>query len=202
MVRWRATPSRPPDPTILNAEPRPDWYLLWYFALLALLPHALEDYFIILGPLLFVAFLLVPPLFFNKGERSPLLRPWAIALVIGIWTTIGTLWLEGVRAPWSPDFTAKPLPASVIGTNTGPVYDGAQLFHSKGCEYCHEISGYGGHRGPSLTYVGERLTKDQMTFALSAAAPTCRPLEGPFRVRPATACGFSEFGNRTKAAQQ
>jgi ubiquinol-cytochrome c reductase cytochrome b subunit len=158
--------AKPPDPTILDAEPRPDWYLLWYFALLALLPHGLENYFIILAPLLFVAFLLVPPLFFNKGERSPWLRPWAIALVIGIWTTIGTLWVQGANSPWSPDFTAKPLPTSVVGAASGPVYEGAQLFHSKGCEYCHEISGYGGHRGPTLSYVGERLTNDQITIRI------------------------------------
>lgn len=158
--------SKPPDPTILDAQPRPDWYLLWYFALLALLPHALENYFIILGPLLFVAFLLVPPLFFNRGERSPWLRPWAIALVIGIWTTIGTFWLAGEKAAWSPDFSAKPLPVSVVGATTGPVHEGAQLFLAKGCEYCHEISGYGGHRGPALTYVSDRLSKVQITIRI------------------------------------
>ena len=158
--------GKPPDPTILDAQPRPDWYLLWYFALLALLPHALENYFIVLGPLVFVALLLVPPLFFNKGERSPWRRPWAILLVIAIWTTIGTLWVEGERSPWSPDFSAKPLPASIVGASSGPVYEGAQLFHSKGCEYCHEISGYGGHRGPSLTYVGDRLSSDQIKIRI------------------------------------
>ncbi|MGH9742714.1 MAG: cytochrome b N-terminal domain-containing protein [Candidatus Acidiferrum sp.] len=158
--------SKPPDPTILVAQPRPDWYLLWYFALLALLPHALENYVIVLGPTLFVAFLLVPPIFFNKGERSPWRRPWAIVLVIAIWTTIGTLWVEGERAPWSPDFTAKPLPAEVVGATSGPVQEGAVLFRSKGCEYCHEISGYGGHRGPSLTYIADRLPADQITIRI------------------------------------
>lgn len=158
--------SKPPDPTILNAEPRPDWYLLWYFALLALLPHAMENYFIVLGPLLFVAFLVVPPLFFNEGERSPWRRPWAILLVIAIWTTIGTLWVEGEKAPWSPDFSAQPLPPSVLGATAGPVYEGAQLFHSKGCEYCHEISGYGGHRGPTLTYIGDQLSRDQIQIRI------------------------------------
>ena len=153
--------AKPPDPTILNAEPRPDWYLLWYFALLALLPHALENYFIVLGPLAFVAFLLVPPLFFNKGERSPLRRPWAILLVLAIWTTIGTLWVEGEKAPWSPDFSAQPLPVAIVGTTQGPIYQGAQLFHAKGCEYCHKIGIYGGQRGPDLSYVADRLSDEQ-----------------------------------------
>ncbi len=158
--------SKPPDPTILNAEPRPDWYLLWYFALLALTPPKVENYVIVLAPLLFVLFLILPPLIANKGERSALRRPWAILLVITCWMMIGTLWIEGKKAPWSPDFTAPPLPANVINASSGPVYDGAQLFHSKGCEYCHTISGLGGHRGPDLTYVADKLSTDQIVIRI------------------------------------
>lgn len=159
--------AKPPDPTILQAEPRPDWYLLWYFALLALTPAKLENFVMILAPLFFVLFLILPPLVANKGERSALRRPWAIALVITCWMMIGTLWIAGQRASWSPDFSAQPLPSDVVRAASGPINEGAQLFHAKGCEYCHEIAGYGGHRGPDLTSVGDRLSADQLTIQIA-----------------------------------
>ncbi len=35
--------DKPPDPSILAADPRPDWYLLWYFGLLSLIPDRIEE---------------------------------------------------------------------------------------------------------------------------------------------------------------
>ena len=149
-----------------DAAPRPDWYLLWYFALLALLPHAIERYVIVLGPLAFGLLLIALPLLWPYGERSPARRPWAVGFVIAAMLIIGSLWVEGRRSPWSPDFSAAPLPARIVGASDGAVADGAVVFYQKGCEYCHEVASYGGRRGPALTTVGDRLTKDQMIWRI------------------------------------
>ncbi len=158
--------AAPPDPTILKAYPRPDWYFLWYFAVLALLPPGLENSVIVFGPLVFGVILMLVPILRNRGERHPLRRPWAMGVVLLIWVAIGTLWIEGKRAPWSPDFAAKPLTTQMIGATSGPVYEGGVLFHKKGCQFCHSIDGRGGHRGPDLTYVGDRLTPADMTIRI------------------------------------
>jgi ubiquinol-cytochrome c reductase cytochrome b subunit len=159
--------GRQPDPTIIQAHPRPDWYLMWYFAVLALIPHGTEDYVIVYGPLLFGVLLIILPFIARRGERNPARRPWAVGAVMFAVMMIGTLWVQGEKAPWSPVFSAKPLPSSVVGAASGTVVaQGALLFHQKGCEYCHDISGHGGHRGPNLTDVADRLTRDQMTIRI------------------------------------
>src|SRR5207253_7109697 len=102
--------DKPPDPSILNADPRPDWYLLWYFALLALIPPQLEGWVMILGPALIGFLLLAVPLLNNRGERAPSRRPWSIAVVLLSIIMIGSLWIEGIHSPWSPNFDPSPLP--------------------------------------------------------------------------------------------
>jgi ubiquinol-cytochrome c reductase cytochrome b subunit len=159
--------GKPPDPTIIEAYPRPDWYLLWYFAVLALTPPRIESYVIVLAPLVGGLLFLTLPFLSNTGERSPLRRPWAMAVVLAAVLMIGTLWRAGVDAHWSPDFGAPPLPTSIVGTETGAAADGARLFHAKGCEGCHSIGPFGGHRGPDLTWVGERLTADEIIVRIS-----------------------------------
>src|SRR6266566_5561677 len=123
--------DKPPDPTIVQAYPRPDFYFLWYFAVLALLPPGLENYVIIGGPLLLGFLLFILPLVANKGERSPVRRPWAMAFVLATLLMVGTLWIAGEQAKWSPNFNAQPLPASLVGTNDVHVQNGAKLFLSK-----------------------------------------------------------------------
>ena len=154
----------PPDPTNLNVQPRPDWYFIWFYGALALLPYGMEDYVMLGGPLLFIIILLLIPFRANKGERSPLRRPWAVASVLMAIVLVGSMTVAGQIAPWSPRFNAPLLPVSVIGAKSGPIYRGAMLWHSKGCEYCHSISGFGGIRGPALTNIGNQLTADDLTI--------------------------------------
>jgi len=158
--------DRPPDPTVLLADPRPDWYLLWYFGALALIPPQLENAFMILSPLFAGLVLFLIPFISNRGERSPARRPWAVGSVLVVCLMIATLWIAGAKSPWSPDFQAIPLSPAVVGASAGPVAAGARLFHDKGCEYCHTIGGHGGQRGPDLTVVGDRLTPAEMTWRI------------------------------------
>ena len=119
--------DKPPDPSIIQAQPRPDWYMLWYFAVLALVPHEAESYVIILGPLLAVVVLFLVPLLANRGYRHPTKRPLSVGVLLFILACIAALWIAGINADWSPKFDAKPLTAQIIGTSSGLVYQAGQV---------------------------------------------------------------------------
>jgi ubiquinol-cytochrome c reductase cytochrome b subunit len=122
------------------------------------------------APMLFGAILLLVP-FFNTGERSVSLRPWAPLLVVMIVTVIVAFWAAGERAAWSPDFAAKPLSAAVVRDTAPQVVRGAELFYAKGCEFCHRIAGEGGERGPDLTNVAGRMTGQEMGLRITNGGP-------------------------------
>ncbi len=164
--------GKPPDPSIVEASPRPDWYLLWYFAILAMLPHGTEAWFIILAPLAIGVVLIAVPFVSSRGERHPARRPWAVLAVVAICAGVATLWRAGVTADWSPAFEAKPLTAAAVAAPRDTLAArGATLFHERGCEYCHTIAGQGGRRGPDLSQVGLRLTDDQLVLRILNGAP-------------------------------
>ncbi|MHB8523664.1 MAG: cytochrome b N-terminal domain-containing protein [Limisphaerales bacterium] len=158
--------DKPPDPSVLTADPRPDWYLLWYFAVLALIPPRLEGYVMIFAPAVIGVLLLIAPLLNNRGERAPSRRPWSMAVVLLSVITIGSLWIAGARSPWSPNFDPVPLTPEIIGATSGPVFKGARLFQEKACLNCHLIEGHGGRRGPDLTQIAGKLTKNDMTIRI------------------------------------
>src|SRR5579884_3305657 len=51
-------PSGRPDPTIIQTVPKPDYFFLWLYALLAFLPPAIETPFMLVVPVLVVAAML------------------------------------------------------------------------------------------------------------------------------------------------
>ena len=155
------------DPTVVQAYPRPDWYFLWYFALLALLPTALEDWFIIGFPLLLGLLFIALPFIAATGERSPRRRPWAVGVVAVFGVSVAALVNLGSNAPWSPDLVSDlTLPSSVTTGLSPTAARGAQSFQQRGCINCHTIAGVGGERGPDLTQVGARLTTDELTWRI------------------------------------
>lgn len=156
-----------PDPAHIHVNPMPDWYFWWYFAILSMLPPELETYIILGMPVVGFVAMFVLPLLFNKGHRAPSKRPWAVGLVVFGITAFIVLTIYGYLKPWSPDFGVKPLPPSIVNSDVQRVEDGAVLVHEKGCLYCHDIGGQGGHRGPVLTHIGDRLSREDLVIRIN-----------------------------------
>jgi ubiquinol-cytochrome c reductase cytochrome b subunit len=72
---------------------------------------------------------------------------------------------QGHLAPWAPVLHAE-LPQSVVSGLQGDAARGAELFEEQVCLACHQIDGEGGRRGPDLTTVGDRLTREQLTWRI------------------------------------
>ncbi|WP_431210306.1 c-type cytochrome [Puia sp. P3] len=159
--------TEPPDPSLVHSTPRPDWYMLAIFSLFALMPHRIESYAIVIGPVLTVILLFSVPFFSSKGERSPIRRPWAMFGSICVVVFVFGLFLTGLRSPWSPAFNSRPLPATVVRSEDTLAIRGAVLFYQKACLYCHKIEGYGGATGPDLSRAALRLSADQMALRVS-----------------------------------
>ncbi|MEA2502059.1 MAG: ubiquinol-cytochrome c reductase cytochrome b subunit, partial [Actinomycetota bacterium] len=167
-------PSSVPDPSLGGANPRPEWPFLWLFALLSLSPAAAETFIILVFPVLLIVALLLVPFLSNRGERAPSRRPVAVLSVIVIYTTLGVLTYQGTTAPWSPRMTAwsgDPVPEDIVERSSPLQLQGAVMFQNKNCRNCHALDGLGGRRGPDLTAVGARLTRDQLIDQISNGTP-------------------------------
>ncbi len=155
-------PSAPPDPTIVQASPRPDFYFLWIFAGLALLPGWMEAWIMFGVPLISFIVLIMLPFWSGTGEKSVRRRPIAALVVITAVLVFGLLTYEGQTTPWSPHmsaWSADPTPVQFLQGRTPLEMRGAVVFQNKQCRNCHQLGGVGGQRGPALDTVGERLTR-------------------------------------------
>ncbi len=167
-------PTGPVDPSMTGANPRPEWPFLWLFGLLSLSPPATETFIILIFPAILIVALLLVPFVSNRGERSPRRRPMAVLSVVVIYAVLAALTYQGATAPWSPHMTAwsgTPIPENIVRRSSPAELQGAVVFQYKDCRNCHALEGKGGLRGPDLTYVGKRLTRNQLIDQVSNGTP-------------------------------
>jgi ubiquinol-cytochrome c reductase cytochrome b subunit len=158
-------PTGQPDPTIIQTVPKPDFFFLWLYALLALLPPSMETPALLIGPVVVIGALLLLPFLFGEGEKSWRRRPIAVLSVIFIAVALRTFTNLAGYSPWSPEmnaWSAEPIPEKFVKGSTALERQGALVFQDKQCRNCHALGEKGGERGPALDTVAERLTQDQL----------------------------------------
>jgi ubiquinol-cytochrome c reductase cytochrome b subunit len=158
-------PSGRPDPTIIQTAPRPDYFFLWLYALLSLLPPSMETPALLIGPVVVIFGLILLPFLFGEGEKSWRRRPIAVMSILLIAVSLGTLTHLSGYTPWSPHMNAwsgDPVPERFLKGTTALERQGALVFQVKQCRNCHSLGELGGQRGPTLDSVAVRLTRDQL----------------------------------------
>jgi ubiquinol-cytochrome c reductase cytochrome b subunit len=158
-------PSGPPDPTIIQTAPRPDFFFLWLYAVLSFLPPAMETPALLIGPVVVILGLLLLPFVFGEGEKSWRRRPVAVLTILFVAVVLGTFTRLAEHTPWSPVMDAWSgiaIPGEFLHQRTALERQGALVFQVKQCHNCHSLGNQGGKRGPALDAVAVRLTQDQL----------------------------------------
>ena len=158
-------PSGQPDPTIIQTAPRPDYFFLWLYAVLSLLPPSMETPVLLIGPVAVLIVLVALPFFSGEGQKSWKRRPIAVLTILLVAVALGTFTHLAGHAPWSPVMDAwsgEPIPAQYLKGRTALERQGALVFQAKQCHNCHALGGAGGERGPNLDRVAVELTPDQL----------------------------------------
>ena len=158
-------PTGRPDPTIIQTAPKPDYFFLWLYALLSLLPPSMETPALLIGPVVAIMVLLLLPFLSGEGEKSWRRRPIAVLTILFLAIALGTLTHLSGYTPWSPHMNARsgdPVPDGFLRGTTALQRRGALVFQVKQCRNCHSLGEAGGQRGPALDSVAVRLTQDQL----------------------------------------
>jgi ubiquinol-cytochrome c reductase cytochrome b subunit len=158
-------PSGQPDPTIIQTVPRPDYFFLWLYAVLSLLPPSLETPALLIGPVIALGVLLALPFVSGEGEKNWKRRPIAVLTILILAVGMGAFTHLAGLAPWSPVMNAwskDPIPPEYLKGRTAAERQGALVFQAKQCHNCHALGGVGGERGPALDRVALLLTYDQL----------------------------------------
>jgi ubiquinol-cytochrome c reductase cytochrome b subunit len=158
-------PTGQPDPTIIQTAPKPDFFFLWIYAVLAFLPPELETPVLLIAPVIVIGAMLLMPLVAGEGEKHWSRRPIAVLMVAVIAVTLGVFTRLGTYTPWSPIMNAwssDTVPQRYLHGLSPIERQGAVVFQNKQCRNCHSVGNEGGQRGPALDAVAARMTEDQM----------------------------------------
>ena len=158
-------PTGYPDPTIVQTIPKPDFFFLWLYAMLALLPPEMETPALLIGPVVAIGFLILLPFLSGEGEKSWKRRPVAVVTLLLVAVALATFTKLATYSPWSPimdGWSGDPVPVSFLTGRSPLQRQGALVFQGKQCRNCHSIGGSGGKRGPALDSVATTLTHDQL----------------------------------------
>jgi ubiquinol-cytochrome c reductase cytochrome b subunit len=158
-------PGGPPDPTIIQSVPKPDFAFLWIYSVLAFLPTSIETPVMLIAPVIAIAAMLLLPLFASEGERHWARRPVAVLTVSVIAVSLGVFTYLGTYTPWSPimdAWTSDAIPPKYLHNRTPLERQGALVLQNKQCRNCHMLEGAGGQRGPALDSIATRMTEDQI----------------------------------------
>src|SRR5262249_48611584 len=110
-------PKGQPDPTVVQAVPKPDYFFLWMYASLALLPPQMETVLLLVGPVIAIGFLIALPLISGTGEKHWRRRPLPVLAMFLIIVSLAAFTQLGTYAPWSPEMNAwssEPVPANLL----------------------------------------------------------------------------------------
>jgi ubiquinol-cytochrome c reductase cytochrome b subunit len=158
-------PNGPPNPSIIQTRPHPDFFFLWMEALMGLLPSWLDTPFaLVVLPILLLGFLALP-LIAPTGERHIFRRPLSMVVAVIVLAVLATTTWLGLYDPWSPDMNAwsgTPIPLAYLKARTPLEIQGAILIQEKQCRNCHSLDGTGGMRGPALDTTATRLTRNEL----------------------------------------
>src|SRR5258707_3589112 len=153
-------PSGQPDPTIIQTAPRPDYFFLWLYAVLSLLPPSMETPAMLIRPVIALVVLLALPFFSGEGEKSWKRRPIAVLTILLAAVALGTFTHLAGYTPWSPVMDAwsgEPIPAQYLTGRTALERQGALVFQAKQGHNSNALAGAGGDRGPQLDRVAVEL---------------------------------------------
>ena len=135
-----------PNPTYIDTVPAPDFFFLWIYAALALLPPYMETFLLLTAPVVGIGLLFALPFISNTGEKSARRRPMAVLGVIFVFLTLGTLTHLGTYAPWSPHMEAwsgDPTPVQYVQGRSPLELQGALVLQVQAMP---ELSQPGGRR--------------------------------------------------------